>query len=84
MQVFTLIASEKESKEDNLLLQREVENLQRKFDNVQNLRAADRQTIINLERRVSEERRSRNSCESQLAQERKSRKQEEARAAQVF
>lgn len=72
------------SKGEQLTLQHTVEELQNKLQSALSSRAADRQTISNLERRVAEERRTRLSCETQIAQERKNRKQEEARAAQVI
>jgi hypothetical protein len=43
----------------------------------------DKQTISQLERRLQEERRLRNSCEAQLAAERKAKKAEEATAARA-
>ncbi|KAI4456243.1 macoilin [Holotrichia oblita] len=83
LQVAALTTSEKVSKGEQLLLQHTVEELQNKLQSILSSRAADRQTISNLERRVADERRSRLNCEAQIAQERKNRKQEEARAAQV-
>jgi hypothetical protein len=46
-------------------------------------RQMDKQTISQLERRLQEERRLRNSCEAQLAAERKAKKAEEAAAARA-
>ncbi|KRT78572.1 hypothetical protein AMK59_8581 [Oryctes borbonicus] len=83
LQVAALTTSEKVLRGEQLTLQHTVEDLQNKLQSVLNSRAAERQTISNLERRLAEERRSRLSCEAQITQERKNRKQEEARAAQV-
>lgn len=46
-----------------------------------NLRQIERQTMQNLERRMTEERRQRQSLEAQLNNERKYRKQAEEKAA---
>lgn len=78
-----MTTSEKVIKGELSTMQREIEELQQRYQSVVSSRASDKQTISNLERRVAEERRARCSLESQLNQERKSRKQEEARAAQV-
>ncbi|XP_066140144.1 macoilin-1 [Euwallacea fornicatus] len=83
IQVASLTTSEKSTKGELSLLQRQLEDLQERLQNAQAAKQTDRQTIANLERRVTEERRLRSNVDSQLAQERKSRKQEEARLAQV-
>ncbi|KAK9887915.1 hypothetical protein WA026_000218 [Henosepilachna vigintioctopunctata] len=83
LQVAALTTGEKVSKGEITALQREVEELQQRLQNVQSSRTTEKQNLTNLERRLAEERRLRSSLESQLNQERKSRKQEEARAAQV-
>ena len=82
-QVAALTTSEKVIKGELSTMQREIEDLQQRYQSAISSRASDKQTISNLERRVAEERRTRCNLESQLNQERKSRKQEEARAAQV-
>lgn len=79
----SLTTSDKVAKGELSAMQRELEELQNKLQNVLSCKASDRQTINNLERRLADERRNRSNCESQLAQERKNRKAEEARAAQV-
>lgn len=78
-----MTTSDKVAKGELSAMQREIEELQNKFQSALSSKASDRQMISNLERRLAEERRNRSSCESQLAQERKNRKAEEARAAQV-
>ncbi|XP_044253573.1 macoilin [Tribolium madens] len=83
LQVAALTTSEKVIKGELTAMQREIEDMQQRYQSVASSRASDKQTISNLERRVAEERRARCSLESQLNQERKNRKQEEARAAQV-
>lgn len=83
IQVATLTTSEKSTKGELSLLQRQMEDLQERLQSAQAFKQADKQAIANLERRVAEERRLRSSADAQLAQERKSRKQEEARFAQV-
>lgn len=83
IQVATLTTSEKSTKGELSLLQRQMEDLQERLQSAQASKQADKQAIANLERRVAEERRLRSSADAQLAQERKSRKQEEARFAQV-
>ncbi|XP_063916196.1 macoilin isoform X2 [Zophobas morio] len=83
LQVAALTTSEKVIKGELSTMQREIEDLQQRYQSAISSRASDKQTISNLERRVAEERRTRCNLESQLNQERKSRKQEEARAAQV-
>lgn len=83
IQVATLTTSEKSTKGELSLLQRQMEDLQERLQSAQASKQADKQAIANLERRVTEERRLRSSSDAQLAQERKSRKQEEARFAQV-
>lgn len=79
-----MTTSEKGTKGELSLLQRQIEDLQERLQNVTASKQADKQAIGNLERRVMEERRLRSNLESQLNQERKSRKQEEARLAQVL
>ncbi|KAL3274663.1 hypothetical protein HHI36_016043 [Cryptolaemus montrouzieri] len=83
LQVAALTTADKVSKGEISALQREVEELQQRLQNVQSSRTTEKQNLTNLERRLAEERRLRSNLESQLNQERKSRKQEEARAAQV-
>lgn len=80
-QVVALTTTEKVSRGEMLLQQRELEDLHAKLQSANSSKAQDKQTINSLERRLAEERRVRNGLELQLNQERKSRKQEEARAA---
>jgi hypothetical protein len=56
-------------------------NCLRRLHGLVTARQMDKQTISQLERRLQEERRLRNSCEAQLAAERKAKKAEEAAAA---
>lgn len=81
LQVVALTTTEKVSRGEMLLQQRELEDLHAKLQSANSSKAQDKQTINSLERRLAEERRVRNGLELQLNQERKSRKQEEARAA---
>ncbi|KAL1494375.1 hypothetical protein ABEB36_009984 [Hypothenemus hampei] len=83
LQVASLTTIEKGAKGELSLLQRQIDDLQERLQNAHSCKQTDRQTINNLERRLTEERRLRTNVDSQLAQERKSRKQEEARMAQV-
>ncbi|CAH0563797.1 unnamed protein product [Brassicogethes aeneus] len=83
LQVASLTTSEKVSKGELSSMQREVEELQQRLQSAHSCRSQDKQTIGQLERRLTDERRQRGTLESQLTQERKSRKQEEQRAAQA-
>lgn len=83
IQVACLTTSEKGTKGEVSLLQRQIDDLQDRLQNASSSKQADKQVIGNLERRMTEERRLRSNLESQLNQERKNRKQEEARLAQV-
>lgn len=58
-------------------------NCLRRLHGLVTARQMDKQTISQLERRLQEERRLRNSCEAQLAAERKAKKAEEAAAARA-
>ncbi|CAG9857973.1 unnamed protein product [Phyllotreta striolata] len=83
LQVAALTTADKAAKGEMASMQRDVDELQQRLQAAQGAKAADKQTIGMLERRLADERRSRAGVEAQLNQERKSRKQEEARAAQV-
>jgi len=77
-QINLLLSGERNLKAELLESQQDNENLQTKLHNLVTARQQDKQTIAQLEKKLTEEKKSRINIETQLATERKAKKAEEA------